>query len=228
MKPLKKDRELNEIRPSRKKHEEHHGEGHGWAVSYADLLMVLLCFFIMYFKMEEESPDAASDALARISLAIRGDEGAAKAAPQKKPGTDTGVSDLASILKIEGVRITEHKNHLVIDLEQSSFKSGQYKLSTDVKKQVDDVLKVLEAHKENVMVTVIGHADKKMMRKKRDLLEDNFDLSAARALTVLKYIRKQGFPENRASARAASSFDRDARSVSFEVRLAEQPAKGGA
>jgi len=97
-----------------------------------------------------------------------------------------------------------------------------------LQKQVDDVLTILEPQKNNIMVTVIGHADTKLLRKRSELLEDNFDLSAARALTVLKYIRKQGFPENHASARAASSFDRDARSVSFEIRLAEIPNKGGA
>ena len=238
MKPPRKDRSLAELRVTRKSnHDLQHQEGHGWAVSYADLLMVLLSFFICYFNFSDTTgPDGAIQSMAQMALAARGEKdlntpgqaGKSNVAQVKDNGpAKENVSDVASALKLAGINLVENKDYVVIDLGGSGFRSGEFKIQEPLKKEINTVLEALKPYGDKVMITVIGHADSRPMRKRSELLQDNFDLSSMRALHVLKYMIKNGVPENRGSARAASSFDRNSRSVSVEVRMANAPKEGG-
>jgi flagellar motor protein MotB len=224
VKPPKDLRPLTDIRVTRKSNVEvAHGDGHGWAVSYADLLMVLLSFFVLYFSFAEENPNTVNDELRKIALSMRGQP--ADATKGRKPD---GFSTLADALKMEGVKVTEKGDHLLVELETGAFPSGRYQMPKTLRAQVDSVVEKITPFKDKLSLTIIGHADSKPMISRNEFLQDNFDLSSIRALHTLKYIISKGFPENRASARAASSFDRDARSITIEIRLAAVPAPGGA
>lgn len=225
MKPPKDTRPIHDLRVTRKSNVDlHHGDGHGWAVSYADLLMVLLSFFVMYFSFAEEDPNSAHDKLKQIALAMKG-EGATAA--QRKPDS-VDFSNLEDVLKIEGVKVTQKDDHLLVELEQGVFGSGDYRINSGLQKQVDVVVEKLTPFKESLAIMVIGHADKRPLVPRNEFLRDNFDLSSLRALNVLKRVIAKGVPENRASARAASSYDRDARSITFEIRLAKRNLAGDA
>ncbi|HMN67246.1 MAG TPA: OmpA family protein [Bdellovibrionales bacterium] len=226
MKPPKDLRPLTDVRVTRKTNVElAHGDSHGWAVSYADLLMVLLSFFVLYFSFAEENPNTVNQELHKIALAMRGEKPVDAQRAGRKPDT---VTDLAELMKMEGVTVTDKGDHIVIDLLASAYGPGQYRIQKELRAQVNMVVEKLLPYKEKVALTVIGHADSKVMVRRNEYLQDNFDLSSIRALSVLKYVVQKGFPENKATARAASSFDRAARSISFEVRLAAAPAPGGA
>lgn len=66
-----------------------HGDAHAWAVSYVDMLTLLLCFFIIFFSMKKEQTHTPF--LDQIVKAFDGKKQlAGQAAPAK--GTDTGTS----------------------------------------------------------------------------------------------------------------------------------------
>jgi flagellar motor protein MotB len=105
-------------------------------------------------------------------------------------------------------------------MEDSAFQPASFAITPQLKLRINDVLVRLAPHFENIQLTVVGHADRSTLLSKSPLMEDNFDLSSIRALKVLKYMVSKGFPEKKASARASSFFDRDARSISIVIQPA--------
>lgn len=241
MKPLDKKapakhKNLTDIRVTRKSNVHvHAGDGHGWAVSYADLLMVLLSFFILYFNFSDGTGPGNGEAeFRRIVFAGKGASSAQGSGSgtgnNRKPAMTNqteGVADLAEKLKVKGVNLTAESDRIVIDLERASFDSGEFAIPKMMASEVDEMIEILKPHLKDITITVIGHTDPRPLRPRSRLLQDNFDLSSVRALTVLKYMIKSGIPGNRGSARAASSYDRAARAVSLEVRLVVQSSQEG-
>lgn len=229
MKPRKDLRPLTDIRVTRKSNIElAHGDSHGWAVSYADLLMVLLSFFVLYFSFAENNDNGPVDEqMQELALAMKGMSGAQIKERMRKPDSVSMVS-LAEHLTMEGIKVSKIDDHLLVELGDASYRSGDYQMTKGLREQVDLVFSKLDPIKEKFHLMVIGHADKRPMTRKNEFLQDNFDLSSVRALRVLKYMIGKGYPENQASARAASSFDRDARSITFEIRVAQAKKKGEA
>ena len=223
MQPPKPDaRKLNELRVTRKTNVEVEvDDGHGWAVSYADLLMVLLSFFVLYFNFSENTVESE---LQKIAMSMQGLGAKEIEAATRKPDS---ISSLSEALKIEGVKVTQHEDHLLVELENGAFRAGRFEVGPNLRGEVDKIMERLSPFKEKLALTVIGHADKRPLIRQNEFLQDNFDLSSLRALHVLKHVLGKGFPENRVSARAASSYDRDARSVTFEIRIAQAQKAGG-
>lgn len=135
---------------------------------------------------------------------------------------------ISEALNLHGVRVKSENSQLVVTMENTAFEPASFELRPELRMRLNDVLLRLRPHYGNIQITVVGHADKAKLLSKSVLLEDNFDLSSIRALKVLKYIVAKGFPENRASARAASSFDRDARSVTIVIQPAPVATGKGA
>ena len=234
-KPPKPQRKIEEFRVTRKSgsHAPAHG-GEGWAVSYADMLMVLLSFFVMFFSLKEESPESFDDQLKKIALSMKGDA-KGQAADARKPdataspttaagaGTTGNLSNVGQALAIKGVTVVTERNQLVLTLDDAAFASAGYKVTPDVREKMDEIIKRLQPFQNQIQITIVGHTDSRKLKPRNEFLSDNFDLSSMRALKVLKYVLSRNFPENRASARAASSFDRDARSVSIVIQQLEEP-----
>ncbi len=134
---------------------------------------------------------------------------------------------ISEALNLHGVRVKAENSQLVVTMDNSAFDPASFELRPQLRMRLNDVLSRLRPHFATVQLTVVGHADRSKLLSKSKLLEDNFDLSSIRALKVLKYIVSKGFPENRASARAASFFDRDARSVTIVIQAAPDTIKKG-
>jgi chemotaxis protein MotB len=72
------------------------------------------------------------------------------------------------------------------------FASGQAKLKGSTSRELDDINRVLRERYSGRKVDVIGHTDADPINKTKDKWQDNWDLSAARALTVLRYMVGHG------------------------------------
>lgn len=251
-----------------------HG-GEGWAVSYADLLMVLLSFFVMFFTFKEQNPETVESEIIKVARAMQGEQkerptpqldikddeyqqvaedmpgapvpkgqgidpngkgtpdpsknsiGITNAETAPKIEDDPRLLEISKALQIDGVRVTNDKSQLVVTMDNSAFLPASYLLSVSLQARINDVLRQLKPFYGTIQLTVVGHADRTTLLSKTDLLQDNFDLSSIRALRVLKFVVGRGFPENRASARASSFFDRDARSITLVIQSSPQLTKGG-
>ena len=234
MKPLKVARKVEPLRVTRKTnvHVQSHG-GEGWAISYADMLMVLLSFFVMFFSLKDEHPETFDQELKKISMSMEAGakdkkavKGAEPAAPMKEPAAKN-YSELASALKIQGVSVIDEKTQLVVTLDDAAFKSAGFSPNRAIRGRVDEIMQKLKPFNKSIQLTVVGHTDSRRLVPRNEFLADNFDLSSLRALHVLKYVLARGFPERRATARAAASFDRAARSVSFVIQLIDASQEAG-
>lgn len=72
------------------------------------------------------------------------------------------------------------------------FASGQAKLKSSTSRELDEIYSVLRQRYSGRKVDVVGHTDGDPIRKTKDKWQDNWDLSAARSLTVLRYMVNRG------------------------------------
>lgn len=93
-----------------------------------------------------------------------------------------------------GVRISDA---LLFDSGSASLREQGKTVLAKLAKQINE---------QNLKVRVDGHTDGQPIVRVKDKFETNWDLSAARALTVLKYLAAQGVPESNMSAAAFGEY----------------------
>ena len=72
------------------------------------------------------------------------------------------------------------------------FRSGQASLKKTTNVELDHILSVLRERYPNNNVDIVGHTDSDPIKKTKKLWKDNWELSAERALTVLRYLKERG------------------------------------
>jgi chemotaxis protein MotB len=212
----------------RKTRRRHTDEG-SWAVSYVDMLTLLLCFFIIFYNtntsqvsIEEASP------LQKIILDL-GNKDAAKAALNgAEPGTGTGtesgtVAGAGSAANVVNPRITAAEVDFLnlikanLDTEKadtkmkdaslevnfegiSFFASGSTRLQPEASEAIRKLMDRLRPYREQIRITVQGHTDSRRVANNRTSFSDNWELSVLRATAVLKIFMQDGFSQENLSA----------------------------
>jgi chemotaxis protein MotB len=164
-----------------------------WAVSYADLVTLLLCFFILFFNVDQVKTAAESKKNEKKNTIIEtiGD----KIRPVESPNAsinetskdelkDTKPIDAASnppvknlpeSLLILSKRIKDNPlaevgvfgdqiSLQIADIE--FFKRGSIALTTDGKRQIDSVMSIIDSFKNDILVEIIGHSDNIPVKRK--------------------------------------------------------------
>jgi len=80
------------------------------------------------------------------------------------------------------------------------FDSGQASLKTATSRELDHIHSVLQQKYAGKPIDVVGHTDTDPIRKTKDKWQDNWELSAQRALTVARYLIQRGISENKIRA----------------------------
>lgn len=210
------------------------GDSHLWAVSYSDLLMVLMSFFVIYFSFDNTDPQSSN--ILSIAKSMR-DGGAIAGAPSSK-NTDTGFEgknvamDAGQIAMEKGtndsfvqklrslnVKIQAPGDAVVLNLEDDIFRGGEWQLPVETEARLKEIYDLLTPYREQVSIVVIGHADNTKMSRRNNYLSNNFDLSSLRALKALQYFLSLGFPQDQISAQGAAENERNSRSLSLRIQL---------
>lgn len=109
-----------------------------------------------------------------------------QAAQQQKP--DTGFRG--------DVKVDEAAGTITVTLPNSIlFNSGKSSLKSANSADLDHIYSVLRQKYAGKKVDVVGHTDTDPIRKTKNLYKDNWDLSAERALTVVRYLVDRGIPK---------------------------------
>jgi chemotaxis protein MotB len=194
-----------------------------WAVSYADFLMVLLSFFIIFFSYE---PTKKNELMQRII-------GASKTAPDARAPNAVGggkagtldakqsenlVRHMGSLFKDFKIDTKAEPAQLVIYLPDDSFAKGHTDLSHAYDKNFEDVVTALKPFEKDVVITFVGHSDQTPVR----LLEnrsftDNFDLSSLRATWALRKAAKLGLDVQNLQAKGVAEYNRGSRTISILI-----------
>jgi flagellar motor protein MotB len=201
----------------------HDDSAHLWAVSYADFLMVLLCFFIIFFSTDESKKKnviqqiffesagqyAGQGGVSLIGQAAR-DVASAHAFPK---------IDLASSLKEFSISKSDLTDGLIVQFRDGLYENGSYEISGDRVPIFEDFLKKILPYRDQISMTFIGHTDDvQVTPSPRKIFRDNFDLSSLRATRALQFAVRSGFPEDQVSAKGNSKNSRVSRTLSVLIR----------
>ena len=94
------------------------------------------------------------------------------------------------------VKVYPNKGTITVTLPNSIlFSSGKATLKNSTSAELNQIYSVLRERYSGKKVDIVGHTDTDPIVKTKNLWKDNWDLSAGRALTVVRYLVKQGVSE---------------------------------
>ena len=85
------------------------------------------------------------------------------------------------------------------------FSPGRATLKKASSAELDHIMSVINQRYSGSEVDVVGHTDSDPIKKSKKLWKDNWDLSAERALTVLRYLKQHGLSDKRLRGVAAGA-----------------------
>lgn len=132
---------------------------------------------------------------------------------------DALVRNLTEEVQQGQLQVRRYKNMLTVDVaEQLFFDSGQASLKDSGKEVLKKVGDTLKAYDDKI-IRVIGHTDDVPISKTyQKVFPSNWELSAARATTVVRYLQEVGVPPERLIASGRAEFDPVASNDSAEGR----------
>lgn len=179
-------------RPKNLAHKEDLGR---WLLTYADLITLLLCFFIMMYTLSQ----ADAERFRSLSRELR-------QIFSERPASGEGLRRLEERIKgyikakgLEGwVKAEREERGLVIRIMTTSFfEEGSADLTQDMKAVLDELAPMLKELPNFIQVE--GHTDNKPIRNER--FRSNWELSVARATEVVRYlIERHRIPPERIAA----------------------------
>ena len=202
-------------------------ESHGWAVSYSDLLMVLMSFFIIFFSTKD---DQKPELISEIAMSMKSGgssrpepstEEALKLDKNQRPNVaGNAIADVKNLFTgNEMVSLESKPSSLKISFLEDLFPPRKFSLNSRATSQIDSILERLKDHQDKILIYFVGHTDSKAVSQLGDAIADNFELSSMRANSALRYALSKGFKaENLNLQGSADNFEKF-RTLSVEIRL---------
>jgi len=206
-----------------KRKEEHEKENaERWLLTYADMITLLMLFFIVLYSMSnidekkeeqlseglEQAFDGGNFGVMEMKSGSRGIlEGVEKVVvKEKSKGKEKRAKVTEQLKKLSNgnnVMVSENADGIKITLfSELTFGAGKYDLSEegyDILRRLAPSLLEMEGD-----IRVEGHTDTQPVDQD-SAVQDNWDLSSRRAMKVLSALVSYGIPEDRLSAVAHGS-----------------------
>ncbi len=167
-----------------------------WLLTYADLITLLLCFFIMMYTLSQ----ADAERFRSLAKALGQIFSEQRVAPQDellrvKEEMDRYIKEKGLEGWVKAVR--EDRGLVIRIMTTSFFREGSAELTPDMKAVLDELAPMLKRIPNFIQVE--GHTDNKPIRNAR--FKSNWELSVARATVVVQYlIERHGIPPERIAA----------------------------
>lgn len=208
-------------------------ESHLWAVSYSDLLMVLMSFFIIFFSVDEKKRQSL---IQEITIAINSKNLAAPTSngsgTESLPNgtiaesisqkgaigalSDTLTQNLSgkAPVTISGIE----DGYILIQFAPNSFSKKRYQLDRPLKVAVSALLDSIRPFADKVNITFIGHADAApILATPGSLITDNYVLSALRANEAMRFAIVSGLPSSALFIQGSASNTLNSRTLSVRI-----------
>ncbi len=197
-----------------------------WLATFGDLMSLLLCFFVLLLSMSTMDAKKIAEAVGSLAGSMGVMEGGTivkttkeKGSPTSQLPTDANNMDKQISQAVAEFReLSQSANGNAISLEEGeegflihlpadiTFKSGSAEIANEDSilflKRLALIIKTLDPE---VQVQVRGFTDN-VPPPKSSIYEDNWELSAARAISVVKELIKNGVKPTRLSAAAYGEF----------------------
>ena len=218
--------ELNKLREPYKAEEV---DNH-WAISYGDMITLLLGFFVLFFNIKSQVVDLTlvkKDLDEYFSAKAGPVQKNAEAQQDGKVSSPLYSEDVQNSLKIksnmEGERI------LVEFPGVSFFRSGNHILTKEGKEALTDFSKAINKHLGSFRLIVRGYTDDAPLRTQKKY-KDNLELSAFRSISAIRFLHDQGMTLNSMriagygeSSASRAALDRDLASLQRKVVIVIEP-----
>ena len=169
-------------------------EAEGWLVSYADMMTLIACFFILMVAFANYDPKGFSDKTKEIAKHFNRD---------KIVGAETKMKYIEQEfarhpeLK-EKTKISIKDSELVLSFSASAlFKDGEYELDPASKKTIDSLIDIIKNENSEYRVLVEGYADDDLTKSN---IKSQWVLSASRAAAIIERFQYFGFPQDHLTA----------------------------
>lgn len=196
-------------------------EGEAWLISYADMMTLIACFFILMMVFANYDPPGFNEKAAKVAESFRKDK--LKSSPvelkfiQEEMTMHEKVKDATKISLKDG--------ELIVTFSGSAlFSNEETRLRGDVLDTVDSMIEIIKSNNPNSRILVEGHADD--ILRKGSMYKNNWDISAARSANVVNRFQLFGFPASNLSALAkgesqplVSSKDESGRVIEAKAKL---------
>jgi chemotaxis protein MotB len=165
-----------------------------WAISYGDMVTLLLAFFIVFFSVnpKEEKQMALSRSLLAVLRPLT-DGAKAEPAPEPPPQAEYELDrELAARF---GATVTKSGTKVIVEFPgRSFFALGQTTLTptgSDALAQFAERYLPLSGQH---LLTIVGFTDASPVRSRRSGARDNLELSVMRAVSAQRYLQAAGIP----------------------------------
>jgi flagellar motor protein MotB len=181
------------------KHEHVDSEG-SWAISYGDMITLLLSFFVLYFTVDHTAVKANQ---MQDALMVRLKEAGMKAEEeglkrQLNMGETPGESVDPTITERLGADIYEINKQVVVDFQDVSFFSlGNIEVSSEGKKALEKFAKLYLPFAGRYQINIQAYTDTRKVRSENLRYRDNIELSALRSIASMRILQKAGLPLDR-------------------------------
>jgi chemotaxis protein MotB len=188
-------------RGSHSTHEEVDTEG-SWAISYGDMITLLLSFFVIYFSTDFKKPQEEmmrNEMLAQIETI--GDVDQDKEVIQNKSLPHDDIGEKPEWLSV-GVDVAakplDAQNIMIYFKGTSFFDSGDTKLNEQAKTLLNEFAKKVIPFAGKFKIKIQAFTDPRPVRNSSGRsYSDNLELSALRAVNVMKELNQDGIPLSR-------------------------------
>jgi chemotaxis protein MotB len=204
---------------ARKKEAEKEGNQDRWLLTYADLITLLLIFFVIMYAMSKVDASKFDQLVEMLSKAFGGQKSVITMSnmgllPQNAVFGDTrtkqrklyvkAVGQMQKEISSRAIRVTEDERGIVISLASDFyFGSGRADFGDSTEAVLKKVYNLLNTTAGNIRIE--GHTDDMPIVQGSSLaqrLPTNWELSSQRAVNVLKFFEKLGLERTRLSAAA--------------------------
>ena len=205
---------------------------HLWAISYADFLMVLLSFFVIFFAVDQE--EGTYDLIQKIAAKTDADpvekKDQASVSPVDEAAIHAGVKKTEKIQEViltgtspdMKVSLEKQKKKLMLYFPDNVYGPGQFAPDRALQTQIRRIVENLRPYIEDIEITFVGHTDQApMLGLKQKIMKNNFDLSVIRATRALQFALGLGLPPARVAAKGSAQTRRNSRTLSMVVEVSD-------
>jgi chemotaxis protein MotB len=209
----------------KKKHQEEPENAERWLITYADLITLLLAFFILMYTMSKADSKKYQEVAAHLKAIFSGSnavlatgnvagrtpielsfKGGAENVSALREQLEKELREMGdqSTGKLEKISLVSDERGLVVRaMEQAFFETGKADLTVRARTALDSLAPVLKKMPNEVRVE--GHTDDVPINTSE--FNSNWELSVRRATEVVRYlVERRGFPPERISASGFAEY----------------------
>lgn len=206
----------------RKKRHEENENAERWLLTYADLITLLLAFFIMMYVFSKKDAQKYDEVASHLKTIFSGGTGLAgkgsvtATSPIDMPSKGASSGEIKRQLESElmdsnrnkpggeNISVLSDERGVVIRvLDKAFFDEGKAELKDGAKGALDKIVPIIKSVDNHVRIE--GHTDNVPI--KTNEFKSNWELSVRRATEVVRYfVEKRGLPPERISATGYAEY----------------------